>query len=331
MNNLHDHCSGKNMDLIKQFISSLILLFLFLFLFESVTAGGNQEKPGNNSREYVFISDTQELLKAEYLWNITNNNLEMTRLMFNDIIELNPCAVFHMGDLVAEGHFEPSWKEIDKFLERLSEKEIPFYPVMGNHELLIMPRKGEAKFQKKFPQHSRTGYLVLIDSVSVILLNSNFGNMSPEEITRQNNWYNNKLDELDRDPSVNLISVGTHYSPYTNSTRVPPSEEVQKYFVPGYLESLKARLFFSGHSHAFEHFVVEGKDFLVIGGGGGPQQPILVGDEARFEDHFNSEDEYRRFHYVRLIKEAEGYSLDVIMVDSTYTFLEHAYRLELKN
>ncbi len=307
----------------------LLLPLLFFLLSESIATDGYNSfyQVQNSSKEYVFISDTQGMLTAEYLWNITNNNKAVRQLLFSDIIEHNPRSVFHMGDLVTEGYHNPSWNTIDIFLDSLSEKEIPFYPVMGNHELIFMPERGEKNFQKRFPQHSRTGYSVRVDSLAVILLNSNFGKMSEDEITKQNNWYNKTLDELDSDSSIQMIAVGTHYSPYTNSKRVSPSKDVQQYFVPGYLNSKKAKLFLSGHTHAFEHFIIEGKNFLVIGGGGGPQQPLLVGEDARWKDNFNSEDKYRRFHYIRLVKEADDYIVNVIMIDSTYSKLANTYQI----
>jgi predicted MPP superfamily phosphohydrolase len=316
-------------SLVIRFKFLLLLPLLFFLLSESIATDGYNSfyQVQNSSKEYVFISDTQGMLTAEYLWNITNNNKAVRQLLFSDIIEHNPRSVFHMGDLVTEGYHNPSWNTIDIFLDSLSEKEIPFYPVMGNHELIFMPERGEKNFQKRFPQHSRTGYSVRVDSLAVILLNSNFGKMSEDEITKQNNWYNKTLDELDSDSSIQMIAVGTHYSPYTNSKRVSPSKDVQQYFVPGYLNSKKAKLFLSGHTHAFEHFIIEGKNFLVIGGGGGPQQPLSVGEDAMWKDNFNSEDKYRRFHYIRLVKEADDYIVNVIMIDSTYSKLANTYQI----
>lgn len=307
----------------------LLLPLLFFLLSESIATDGNNSfyQVQNSSKEYVFISDTQDLLPFENLWNITNNNREVRQIIYDDIIEHKPVSVFHMGDLVARGYGEKYWKDFDQFRNRLNQNEISFYPVLGNHELIVFPKKGESNFQKRFPQHSRTGYLVRVDSLAVILLNSNFGKMSEDEITKQNNWYDKTLDELDSDSSIKIIAIGTHYSPYTNSKRVSPSKDVQQYFVPGYLNSKKANLFLSGHSHAFEHFIIEGKNFLVIGGGGGPQQPLLVGEDARWKDNFNSEDEYRRFHYIRLVKEADDYIVNVIMIDSTYSKLANIYQI----
>lgn len=49
---------------------------------------------------------------------------------------------------------------------------------------------------------------------------------------------------------------------------------MQENFVPAYVSLKKARLFVSGHCHGFEHFNEDGKDFVVIGGGGGLHQPL---------------------------------------------------------
>jgi len=316
-----------------------IVIGLFLFfspltlLFQEnsgnrLTANNNQT---NSETEIIFISDTQDLISVERLWNITNNNEEVREKLYADILNRSPKAVFHFGDLVSLGYWESTWNHIDTFVNKLSKEDIPFYPVMGNHELMIFPKTGEEKFQSRYPDHSKTGYLIKIDSIAVIMLNSNFGILSTEEIDEQNYWYNNILDSLDDDPSINMVIVGTHYPPYTNSTRVNPSTEVQEHFVPGYLNSQKAKIFFSGHCHAFEHINIQGKDFLVIGGGGGPQQELLVDDEVRWKDHFSDTESVRRFHYVSMKKNNSEYIFDVIMVDSTYSYLEKSYEFVITN
>ena len=62
-----------------------------------------------------------------------------------------------------------------------------------------------------------------------------------------------------------------------------------------YIESVKARLFISGHAHIFEHFIVNGKNFLVIGGGGGLYHPIKTNKSG----HKDLEPDYKpRYHYI---------------------------------
>ena len=68
--------------------------------------------------------------------------------------------------------------------------------------------------------------------------------------------------------------VACHHSPYSNSKVVGSNLKVREAFAKPYLKSKKAVLFLSGHSHNFEHFKIEGKTFLVIGGGGGISQNL---------------------------------------------------------
>ena len=200
---------------------------------------------------------------------------------------------------------------------------------MGNHELMLFPDLGYANFVERFPEFSRTGYLTQIDSIAVIILNSNFGDMSTEEIKMQNEWYETTIAKLEQDESVNRIIVGCHHSPYTNSTIVNPSEEVQEYFVPAFLESKKTKMFISGHAHAFEHFRMERKEFVVIGGGGGLQQPLLTGKEALWKDNFSTREPLRRFHFASLEKSAKNFIFHVQMIDTTFSRFQKIYSIGL--
>ncbi|MDP3583084.1 MAG: metallophosphoesterase, partial [Ignavibacteria bacterium] len=130
------------------------------------------------------------------------------------------------------------------------------------------------------------------------ILNSNYSRLSDDEIEKQKKWYVNKVNELEIDSTVNAIVVGVHHSSYTNSRVVDPSEDVQNDFVPVFVNSKKGKVFISGHAHAFEHFRRSGKDFLVIGGGGGLQHPLLMGPSQRWQDLFPIPTSLRMFHYV---------------------------------
>jgi hypothetical protein len=119
-----------------------------------------------------------------------------------------------------------------------------------------------------------TGYVSVTDSVAVVLLNSNFNALSAAEEAKQQEWYKTTLEDLDLIDSIKAVIVCCHHAPYSNSKIVKCSNKVQEHFVPGYIQSKKAQLFITGHAHAFEHFKISGKDFLVIGGGGGLHQPL---------------------------------------------------------
>ncbi|MGE5842123.1 MAG: metallophosphoesterase family protein, partial [Deltaproteobacteria bacterium] len=158
----------------------------------------------------------------------------------------------------------------------------------------------------------------------VVLLNSNFNALSEEERGKQLSWYQETLQALDRDGTVGLVVVACHYPPYTNSTIVSPSVEVQKLFVSPFLESAKARIFFSGHAHAAEHFRIDGKDFLVIGGGGGLQHPLLSDSESRWPDLFPQKTQKRMFHYVEGILTGRSATLKVRMLKENFSWFVDA-------
>jgi UDP-2,3-diacylglucosamine pyrophosphatase LpxH len=246
----------------------------------------------------AFASDTQQPMLVEELFLKPDHNEKATAMIFKDIVSIHPAALFILGDIVALSYLDSKWAKMDTYLKSCADNHIPVYAALGNHEVMFNAAKGEQNFQKRFPMHSPTGYSQVVDSVAVILLNSNFNKMTAAAIAKQDNWYLNALKQMESDPAIKLIIVGCHHSPFTNSKVVNPSLQVQQKFVPAFLESKKCVLFVSGHSHNFERFKVKGKYFLVIGGGGGLHQPIYTGDREKTPDLSAS---YKpEFHYLEV-------------------------------
>ncbi|MBB6112815.1 Calcineurin-like phosphoesterase [Mucilaginibacter lappiensis] len=223
----------------------------------------------------AFVSDTQAPLLVEHVIRKLHHNTKATALIFQDIINSHPSSLFILGDVVSLGYQNSKWQKIDTYLEECKQHHILVYALLGNHELMFNARKGAAQFQSRFPMHDPAGYVEVVDSVAVVLLNSNFSKMPDFLIKKQDNWYNDTMHHLDEDKAVKWVIVSCHHSPYTNSKVVAPSIAVRQKFVPAFVNSKKGILFLSGHSHNFERFNQQGKDFLVIGGGGGPHQPLL--------------------------------------------------------
>ena len=224
----------------------------------------------------AFTSDTQEPMWIEKIKLKANHNQQATKMIFKDVLSLHPSGFFILGDVVSVGYRVRKWAAIDEYLKQFSHDSIPVYATLGNHELLFKPKRGVKNFQTRFPMYKAAGYTEIIDSTAVILLNSNFNKMTTAEILAQDNWYSNMVKELDKDNAIKFIIVGCHHSPYTNSKIVKPSMSVRQNFLPAFINSKKCVLFLSGHSHNFEHFVANGKHFVVIGGGGGLHQPLYT-------------------------------------------------------
>lgn len=298
---------------------SLCLCILLMGFVLIVTAQG--KKP-----VIAFASDTQEPMWVEKLWLKPNHNLLATKMIFKDVDSLRPNAFFILGDVVSLGKSQKAWKNIDRYIAQLVNDSVPVYATLGNHEVMFNAKKGIRNFKKRFPAYDPSGYTEVVDSVAVILLNSNLGAMAVPEIARQNGWYEAKLNALDNDPAIKLIIVGCHHSPYTNSTIVNPSEAVRESFVPPFIKSKKAVLFLSGHSHNFENFKMQGKTFLVIGGGGGLHQPLRT-KNVQMPDI--SSDYKPDFHYLEVNRQGETLNVLSRRLKTDFTGFDDGYRLKI--
>jgi hypothetical protein len=258
--------------------TKILVIFASLIYFKA-SCQPITELPSDTINEIAFASDTQAPMLVETILHKANHNRTATKMIFNDINELHPKSLFLLGDVVNLGYSNRQWRPMDANLLKLRNNGIMVNAALGNHEVLGQPGKGQRKFQKRFPNHVRTGYVEIVDSIAVILLNSNFNTLTSKENDDQVVWYKKTLEQLDTDSSVLFIITGCHHSPFTDSKIVKPSTEVEQKFVLPFLSSRKSRLFLSGHCHGFEHYQVSGKDFFVIGGGGGLHQPLKETDK----------------------------------------------------
>lgn len=284
----------------------LICLLIFCLLFDVSFA---QKRP-----ILAFTSDTQQPMTIEKIFLRSDHNEKATKMIFEDIAALKPAGMFILGDVVSVGYKNKKWKAVDKYIADLKKDSIPVYATLGNHEVMFIASKGIKQFKTRFPMFKPEGYMEVIDSVAVVLLNSNFDKMKSVEIKAQDTWYTETLKKLDADPAIRAVIVGCHHSPYTNSTIVKPSMQVQLKFVPEFIASKKAQLFLTGHSHNFERFKVNDKDFLVIGGGGGLHQPLnstyITPDiEPKYKP---------AFHYLQVSR--EGSKLNILSRQLRYDF-----------
>ncbi|HZX59381.1 MAG TPA: metallophosphoesterase [Mucilaginibacter sp.] len=242
---------------------------VFIFSLFVCKALAQEKKP-----VIAFASDTQQPMPGETIIRKANHNQKATEMIFKDVDKIHPSGFFILGDLVSFGYKNKTWAAVDTYIRQCTKDSIPVYATLGNHEVMLNTKKGTENFRSRFPMYNPVGYMEIVDSVAVILLNSNFSKMTTAEILAQDNWYSHTVKKLDNDPAVRFIIVGCHHPPYTNSKVVKPSIDVRQNFVLVFINSKKCILFLSGHSHNFERFNMQGKCFLVIGGGGGLHQPL---------------------------------------------------------
>lgn len=303
-------------------------MFVFVICFS------NFKSQDSTTIRFGFVSDTQQPIWIEKLFLKTNHNLEATNLIFSSLSNMEEIStLFHLGDITAFGMFNSEWEEMDQNFRLLRKKDIAIYPAMGNHDYYIFKSYALDQFRKRFPYLKESWYVVKFNSIAVVILNSNYSRLSDSEIDMQKKWYSNTIAELEKSDSTNAIIVGIHHSPFTNSKVVDPSEDVQNDFVPLFLRSNKTKLFISGHAHTFEHFRRNGKDFLVIGGGGGLQHPLLMGASRRWQDLFPIPTSLRMFHYVVCELNRTNLKITVMMLNQDFKtfFLADELNIELSN
>ncbi len=301
------------------------ILLIFFLLFS--TRVKSQADTATNNKEIIFISDTQSPLWFEALLHKTNHNKIATKKILSDIVKRHPIAVYILGDVVSLGYSNRQWKPMDLYLDSLRSKGVNVDAILGNHEVLFCAKKGQKKFQDRFPNHVKTGYISIVDSVAVVLLNSNFNKLTTTENATQISWYKHTLDSLDADPSVLFIITGCHHSPYSNSKVVGSSKAVQEKFISTFFLSKKSRLFLSGHSHNFERFRQMEKDFLVIGGGGGLHQPLVKGKEALPDLSANYKP---MFHYLSLHRNTNILHLTSLFLKPDFTGFDEGEKISIR-
>lgn len=240
-----------------------------------------------------IIGDTQRTGFIE-VWRERNN--PQREALLRQIARERPDALLHLGDMVFYGSYEDDWRYFDDVMSPLRSAGIPIYPVLGNHEYFGTDATMLDYVRERFPDLKDLWYVKVIDSVAYVMLNTNYRDIGMYEMSRQWVWYVHQMDMLKRDPSVLFIVVLGHHPPYTNSTVVDDEDLLQQYFVPAYMLNPKAAVWFSGHSHAYEHFYKDLKHFVVSGGGGGPRQRVLTKEYQQHPDMYDG-DMVRPFHY----------------------------------
>lgn len=302
--------------------SITILSIIILFLLDCLNAVSDEKNVfGNNS--IIFISDIQEPLTLEKLWLEEYKNKEATEALIVDIPSIGSKNLFFLGDMVPTAS-NNSWENIDKHLNFIKKCGMSIFATPGNHEYMSLINNIK-QFEIRFPDSNLDGYFHVIDSIAIVVVNS-YGLNDKKNNTRIQT-YSDWIKSLEKDKSIKLIIVATHYSPFTNSKIVDPSEEVQTKLLPDFFSSEKTKLFISGHSHNLEYFTKESKHFFVIGGGGGLHQGVLKKEKRKWHDMIE-EDAKPLYFYVIVQRKGDNLKLIVRGIKKDFKFFEIPFELK---
>jgi predicted phosphodiesterase len=292
-------------------IRFLLWLIPFTFLFCDISSAMSQDPPLSRAPVYdgfkeispeknhfVIVGDTQRTSSWEF-WRERNDRER--KLIIDEIARRDPAIVVHLGDLITRGSSKKQWQEFDDMNKAFREKRIPYFPILGNHDLYGSDKKALHSYFERFPDlNQRRWYSFTWKNVGWVMLDSNFSSLTTQHIEEQIQWYLKELGRFEKDVKLDHIFVCCHEPPFTNSRVVRPNEKVKAFFADPFLKYSKTRFFFSGHSHSYERFQREGKFFVVSGGGGGPRHKLSINrEDSRCNDLFKGA-ELRFFHFIEV-------------------------------
>jgi predicted MPP superfamily phosphohydrolase len=267
---------------------------------------------------FIVVGDTQGTSHWEF-WRERNDRER--KLIVDEITRREPAFVIHLGDLTTRGSSEKHWQEFDDMHKEFRKKKIPYFPILGNHEFYGNDKKALQSYFSRFPHlDQKQWYSFTWKNVAMIMVDSNFSALTKEQIDGQSQWYLNELEKFEKMSGIDYIIVCCHEPPFTNSRVVSPNEKVKVYFADPFLQFQKARLFLSGHSHSYERFQMDGKFFIVSGGGGGPRHKVSIDPrKGRYQDLFSGP-ELRFFHFCEIESGNDTLFFKVLHLESDGSF-----------
>jgi hypothetical protein len=247
---------------------------------------------------FILVGDTQRTSLWEF-WRERNDRER--RLILNEIARREPAFVLHLGDLTTRGGSEKEWQDFDNLNKSLREKRIPYFPILGNHELYGNDKKALGYYFGRFPHlEQRRWYSFTWKNVGLIMVDSNFSTLTKEQDEIQKTWYLKELKRFEADEGIDHVIVSCHEPPFTNSRVIGPNEKVKTSFADPFVQFQKTCFFFSGHSHTYERFQIDGKFFIVSGGGGGPRHKVNIDPTTRPYNDLLPGPELRFFHFCEI-------------------------------
>jgi 3',5'-cyclic AMP phosphodiesterase CpdA len=247
-------------------------------------------------RPFVLLSDTQRTMPGEF-WR--RDHEAERRAVARAVAGEDPAFVVNAGDVTCHGSYPEEWRRFREEQDPILSRGIPYYAALGNHDYYGDRAIALRNFFTFFPDlGGRRWYEIRRAPALVVVLDSNFDQLSPAEAAEQDRWLESTLERAERDAAIRHVLLVCHHPPHTRARLLQGSAEVRRRFVAR--RTPKVKVFFSGHVHAYERFTRDGVQFVVSGGAGGPPTDLEGAPPAP------------AFHYCRFTIEGERLSCDVV-------------------
>ena len=192
-------------------------------------------------------------------------------------MDKNPRFLINTGDLVGNGRDIGDWEAFLK-VSREFMRNIPYYPVLGNHE------KDSPYYYDLFdlPNNERYYYFTVGDALFIILDSEGIHESTPAYIkNREKYWTDSGMDYdieqkkwlekvLNLHNEAGFIFVFQHLPLYSiMKDRVAESTESREFW-GDIFERHGVQAFINGHDHHYHHAIKNNIHYITAAGGGAP-------------------------------------------------------------
>ncbi|MDF1665464.1 MAG: metallophosphoesterase, partial [Planctomycetota bacterium] len=262
-------------------------------------------------KPFLIVGDTQRSSLYEQWIMRREENVDVSIRLLKEAGKEDAGFLVLVGDMVFDASSKHQWADFDRLLDPIHESGKALLPVVGNHEYWGVDSWCKDSLHQRFPLlKEKTWYRRNHGPVALLILNSNFKELTPSEKAEQKDWFDSELEKIDADQAMRGFLVFTHHPPYSNSWVVSGDNVVHESFAKPFRKSKKGLAFVSGHAHGYEHLKKRSKHFLVSAGGGGARFGRRPKDNRDHTDLFQGPD-LRPFHYIKVSLRSTGLRFEV--------------------
>ena len=241
----------------------LPLLFWATFLFTGTAQAGSIREVKENGERIQSIG-------PPYQFAVIGDNEDGERIylrLMSSLIGRNPNFIIHLGDMVSK----PDPKEWGAFFEASEKVQMPFFPVLGNHDVGTgTGLKGREIFRKQFQlPEEKPYYSFHVGTVLFVVLDSEEGR--GKILEEQWTWMEDVLSSSSEPfklafihrplfPPIDSMKRGRAMDRY-----IRERDNLHRLFV-----KTGVRMVFAGDDHRYDRRQKDGILYIITGGGGSP-------------------------------------------------------------
>ena len=238
-----------------------LTLFLLIFLIAFPSHAGSIR---DVSQSLERVKSIEPPVQFAVLGDSRDGKRVYTQLI-QQILERKPHFIIHLGDMISR----PNEKEWKRFFEISDMIEIPFFPVVGNHEI-AGTAPGEEMYQKQFAlPDEKTYYAFQTGDALFVILDSERG----KEKIKDEQW--SWLRDILSFSNAPLKMVFIHRPLFVPPDSFKQGKAMDRY--PSARDDLhqlfvktKVKAVFQGDDHRYDRTEKDRILYVITGGGGAP-------------------------------------------------------------